>query len=401
MKKLILITLLLLSITPCLRAQKKEISQARSYIKSGKDLDKAAKILRELLAKDSVNRQEPKIYVLLYDALRKQYEQGNEKLYLKQKYDTVALFDLTKRIFTVLESLDSVDAAPDKKGKINLAYRRQHAMELDALRPNIYYGGTFYLRKHDYPNAYSFFSTYIDCCNQPLFSGYDYMKTDDRLPSAGYWATYCGYKMNDGQKTLEYSDMALKDSAKRKFVLRYIAEAYKQRNETSRYLEILEAGFTEYPEYPYFFPRLMDYYTQKNALDSALAVSDRALCINGRNELFLLAKSTTLLNMERYDECISLSDSLIHVNDTLPEPYYNAGISYLNKALALENGSKQKKDKVLAKKLYKDAQVYMEKYRGLAPAEKDKWANALYRIYFNLNLGKQFEEVDKVLKNLK
>ena len=35
-----LILLLLTMITPCLWAQKKELSQARSYIKSGKDYDK-------------------------------------------------------------------------------------------------------------------------------------------------------------------------------------------------------------------------------------------------------------------------------------------------------------------------------------------------------------------------
>ena len=61
MKKLILSTLLLLLITPCLRAQRKEMSQARSYIKSGKELEKAEKMMTELLAKDSVCRTNPKI----------------------------------------------------------------------------------------------------------------------------------------------------------------------------------------------------------------------------------------------------------------------------------------------------------------------------------------------------
>lgn len=401
MKKLILITLLLLSITPCLRAQRKEMSQARSYIKSGKELDKAEKMLRELLAKDSANRQNPKIYLLLYDALRKQYEQGNEKLYLKQKYDTVAFFDLTKRIFSVLEALDSVDAAPDRKGRINMVYRRQHSAVLDALRPNIYYGGTFHMRKHDYAKAYSFFSTYIDCKEQPIFSGYDYMAKDRRMPEAAYWATYCGYKMSDAGKTLAYSDMVRHDGRKQKFVLRYIAEAYKQLNDTADYIKTLHAGFEKYPEYPYFFPRLTDHYTQAGRLDSALAVSDRALESDGRNALFLLAKSNTLLNMGRYDDCIVFSDSLIHVCDTIAEPYYNAGISYLNKALELEKVHKAKKDKATARSLYKKAQGYLEDYRKRAPEEKGKWAQALYRIYFNLNLGKQFEEMDKILKNLK
>ena len=48
--------------------------------------------------------------------------------------------------------------------------------------------------------------------------------------------------------------------------------------------------------------------------------------------------------------------------------------------------------------MYQNAQSYMEKYRELAPDAIDKWGPALYRIYFNLNLGKQFDEIDKILK---
>ena len=53
-KKLIVISLLLMILTPCLRAQKKEIAQARSYIKSGKNFDKAEKLMTDLLEKESL-----------------------------------------------------------------------------------------------------------------------------------------------------------------------------------------------------------------------------------------------------------------------------------------------------------------------------------------------------------
>ena len=90
MKRLIAALLLLLMMTPCLMAQKKELSQARSSIKSGKYAD-AEKVLTNLL-KDSVNRTNKRIWLAYYDAVLGQYEQGNEKLYLKQQYDTVAFF---------------------------------------------------------------------------------------------------------------------------------------------------------------------------------------------------------------------------------------------------------------------------------------------------------------------
>ena len=41
----------------------------------------------------------------------------------------------------------------------------------------------------------------------------------------------------------------------------------------------------------------------------------------------------------------------------------------------------------------------MEKFRELEPDEKNKWAPSLYRIYLNRNMGKQFEEIDKIINN--
>ena len=88
-KKLVLFLLLLLTIIPCLRAQRKEISQARSYIKSGKELAKAEEILRKVIDNDSVSRNDPRVHSYLLQAIEKQYAEGNEKLYLKQKYDYI------------------------------------------------------------------------------------------------------------------------------------------------------------------------------------------------------------------------------------------------------------------------------------------------------------------------
>lgn len=93
-----------------------------------------------------------------------------------------------------------------------------------------------------------------------------------------------------------------------------------------------------------------------------------------------------------------MSDSLISINDTIPDAYYNAGTAYLNKILILENRvGKTRKDKTHIKEMYQLACSYMEKYRELVPDDKAKWAPALYRIYLNLNQGKKFEEVDRIL----
>lgn len=113
---------IILSITTS--AQKKEISQARSDIKSRSNLEQAETSMRNLL-KDSVNRQNIRIYETLANAVSAQYEVANEKLYLKEGYDTVAFFNTAHKMFIAYESLDSIDALPDKKGRIKPKYRKK------------------------------------------------------------------------------------------------------------------------------------------------------------------------------------------------------------------------------------------------------------------------------------
>lgn len=47
-------------------------------------------------------------------------------------------------------------------------------------------------------------------------------------------------------------------------------------------------------------------------------------------------------------------------------------------------------------KYYREALPYLEKYREITPDRKDNWLSPLYTIYLNLNMGKKFDEIDKI-----
>ena len=374
-------------------AQKRQMAEAENYLRSGKNYDKAEQLMTNLL-KDSANQQNPRIYDLWLQAVEKQYQAINEKMYKHQAVDTLKLFTLNRRIFSIAETLDSIDARPDKKGRVSPDYRKDNSLRLLGYRPNLFFGGAHYLRKGDFPTAYDFFETYIDCARQPLFTDHDLMNTDARMDEAAYWATYCGYCMNDPVLTLRHHELARRDTSKLDYTLQYVAEAWKQLGDKQRYAEILWEGFAFFPQSTYFFPRLMDAYTAKGNYEQALSVADEALKADSLNELYLFAKSTMLLNLGRNAECLDISNRLIAINDQMADAYYNAGTACLNIILKMDS----RRHKKQIRKMYQKAQPYMETYRQLAPEAKDKWGPALYRIYFNLNLGKQFDEIDKILK---
>lgn len=379
-------------------AQKKEIQTAKDQVKAGKNLDQAAASMKKLLA-DSVNRTNRKIWTIYFDAVRKQYEQGNEKLYLKQKYDTAQLFNYTRQLFEVAFQYDSVETAPDKKGRRDFEFRKGHGEYLAHIRSNLYNGGIWFLNKKKYPDAYKFFDCYIECASQPMFKQYNYGVKDKHLPTAAYYAVYSGYKMKDPKATLHHSYEALKDTVHYNYMLQYLAETYMLEKDTARYVASLKEGFKRVPTFPYFFPRLVESYVVRNQLDSAMTVVNEALTVVPDSDVYLAAKSNLLLEQGKLQECIEVSKKVIEVNQKLGDPYYNAGICYFNLAVEQDkNSHNSRKVKEQVEENYRKALPYLVKYRELEPKEQGKWAFPLYTIYLNLNMGKEFDEIDKVMK---
>ena len=374
-------------------AQKKQIGEARTILKSGKNIEQAEKLMTDLL-KDKANEDNARIYDIWLQAVEKQYLAINEKMYVKQKVDTTKFFDLAKRMFVVAERLDSVDAKPDKNGKVNPEYRKANAAKMSMYRPNIYYGGAHHLKKGDFKTAFGFFEMYLDCDRQPLFTGYDLMYKDSKMGEVAYWATYCGYRLNDPLLVLRHAATAQRDEQKLEYTLQYMAEAWQKLEDDSMCIATLWQGFKKYPKSSYFFPRLMDTYNRRGDYLMADSVVNEALKTDTLNELYLFAKSMVMLNLKKYGECLKFSEQLIQLNPNLADIYYNGGLACLNIAQRMDT----RKYKKQVKKMYEKALPYMEKYREMAPDEVDKWAPALYRIYFNLNMGKQFDEIDKILR---
>jgi len=393
MLRILFLMMTLMVAVPQAEAQKKEISQARDYIKSGKDLEKAEDLMAKLL-QNPQHRQNLKIHATLYDAVEAQYEAANKRLYLHQKQDTAAFFNLLKRLYLVGEALDSVDAMPDAKGKVKITYRNNHAETLTRLMPNLYAGGTFFLKKQQWQQAFSFFETHIDCYQQPLLANALKAQSDNdnRKVQAAYWALYSAHNMKDPVLTLRHRELALQEQGKRELTLQFIAEAWLQLKDDSMYQATLKEGFEAYPLDAYFYPRLTDCLTSDKRYEEALSITDKAIEACDTCRLFLFAKSNLLLNLGRNDEAYDFAKKV--AGKDFAEAYFTAATALLNKVAKMN----ERTDKAAIQALYREAMPYMEQFRQAEPEEKERWAPALYRIYLNLNMGKQFDEIDQLLK---
>ena len=402
MKRLHIILLFFL-VPLVLSAQRKQLLQAQEMIKTGTTLDKAESLMASLL-RESKHRNNPKLWLTLYQAQRAQYEQANEKLYLKQKNDTSAFFRLTRKLFLTAESLDSVEQKRLSKPNAQPHSRQDNARYLSQIRSNLYYGGTFFTTRGKLSEALDMFDTYIDCHRQPLFSKQFKADSDTLLAAAAYWAMTASLQQADNDKALSYLPLARRDTTYLEQTLINAAQAYLNKNDTTQYVDILKEGFSAFPLSPYFFTRLVDHY-EHTANDSlAMQLVDQALAADSLSSLFLLAKSSVLLNMGNYDECIAICKKLLATDEQQPDAHYNMGIALFNKAITMEKelmrkhvkSSQRRRAKREIAELFEASRPHIESYRRSFPANVLMWSGPLYTIYLNLNMGNEFEEIEKI-----
>lgn len=112
-----------------------------------------------------------------------------------------------------------------------------------------------------------------------------------------------------------------------------------------------------------------------------------------------VVRSTALLNTSRYDDCIAFSNQLIALSDSLADPYYNSGMASYYRAIEIDKILKPtSKQRQAMQNYYQQAMKHLERYRQLAPDQQDRWALPLYTIYLNLNMGKEFDEINQLIR---
>lgn len=375
---------------------------AKLALKNSNNHDAAEQGLLAALPREDVDNKD-RARIFYTAALLQQNLNGvhNRSAYLKQKYDTVAFFATTLRMYQHLMNCDSVDMIPNAKGVVKRKYQSDVASLMKKHRKNLLNGGIFQMKKKAYPVAFDYMDAYLKTNRNPK---------DTIIPRVSYWATICAYNAKNPVNTRRYIDAAIAwaDSAQKPVLQEYKARTYVWQNDEKNWLNELNTGVKLYPEHDYFFLNLLDWYNTHHQYEQGLALADSLLDVHHEKPLFWYAKSLLSLGKEDYQHCIQFSDSCIIRDKNYADAYYNKGLSFCNLALIAQqdacNDLKDPKcieDRRVIQSLYQSARPCMEKVRQLQPENSARWASPLYRIYLNLNMGKEFDEIDAVLKKMK
>lgn len=368
--------------------------------KSGQDAAKNS-LLQQLPREDLKEKDKAKIYYVAALLDESNNSLQNKKAFLKKMVaaDSMALFSTILTLYQDALLCDSIDAIPNSRGRVVLKFGNKTENLMKRYRSNLLTGGKYYLKKNDYANAFPYLDVYLRTAKDTLDVDYNMVS---------YWATICAYNLKNPLNTLKYSVHAFNyaDDANKPILQEYRVISYQMLESNQAFERELRVGVRDYPSHDFFFVNLNDLIYSQRRYDEGISLADSMLALDSNKSIYWYGKSIMNLGKQDFDKCIEFSDSCLSKDPNYVDAYFNKGISYCNLALiAQENANKDKNGAVSLedyKKIqdfYSKAKPCMEMVRKLQPENKERWAHALYRIYLYLNMGKEFDEIDKLLKN--
>ena len=336
------------------------------------------------------------------------YDKENEKMYLQQPYDQEAFFGSLSKMFDYFIKCDELEQLPNASGKVVVKYRPETSDLLSRLRINLVSGGVTYFNADNNEKAFDLFAQYIDVADEPLLAAYNLMETDTLIYEIAYYATLAGLKMEDYNRALKYVDLAMNKVDIAAKAIEYKALSYINLGDTTNWLKTLKVGVEKYPEVQYFYSNLISYYNTNGNTEDLMAFADEMLAKNPL-PIFRFVKGFVYQNMSDYDKAIEEYKIAIEQDPNYTGAYRNLGICYCQLA---QNASDRMTNLNIKTKAYKEQKEVVTSYYKLAlpiyehlrkiddgtdPDVRSAWTNGLYTCYYMLNMGKEFEEIEKIV----
>jgi len=377
----------------------KAFRNIKSQLKDGQAQNALNSVVR--LQKDSTLNTEPRLYdfgtqayIALNDAL-------NEKIYLKQSFDTLQFFNTIYGVYEYALKCDSLETiAKVTKGK-SPKYKKQNQERIYKYYKNLNAGGRYFYAHGKYAEAIRFLTMALELPGWPIASNRIRPKSEIFVENAVILVR-SAFELGDSLLIRQYAPLALQSTSEARCeVLEILARMAEASGDVPAYLKFLRQGLEEYPGDSYFFTSLSDYYTSQEDFQTSLSLADEMLRVDSANYYFLLAKGLSLMNLGRNDDALAFLERALAADSASVDVYYYIGAAYCNLATSVElpvnirskaYGTAKKEQR----NFYEKACVFLERYRAMRPNEKKRWVPLLYQIYLALNEGEKFDEIEKI-----
>ena len=367
-------------------AQKGKVTSALNYVTSGQ-LDKAKEAIEEAEQHEKTKDWD-KMFYTKGKVLQAVGETQNEEY--KDLYEN----PLQQAYECYMEAMER-----DEKGRleklINLA--------LPMLANDFIVLGVNKFQEGDYAGALEAFETNLEIGEMPLFGG----GADTTIMFNAGLAAYNGdlhdkaIKHFTAVKEMDYGDYTL-------YIL--LKNSYVAKGDSASGLQILQEGFSRFPENESLLIELINFYITQGGMDAtqeALDYIGMAIEQNPTNASYFHAegilydkKGDIDKSIKSYERALELNPDYFDSNYNLGAHHFNRGVNKVNECNEIMDNNEYEKCKEEADAIFDIALPYMEKAFEIDSTDKST-IETLKLLYYRMGEMEKHAEMDKKLEELK
>ena len=401
-KRILSVLFVCASVVTPLLAQK-ELKALRSFVKA-KNTSEALKEINRL-ENDSACQCLPKVYDLAIKTQILINDVENEKVYLKKACDTTKLFTSTRQIFYYIHKADSLERAQKEDAG------KRHEIDPNKVKlaeryfSNLKAGANYFYSRKNYKEAQNHLDLLLRISKSPLLEDDEQEAIAKDFTMNAYKYTYCAFQNNDFAHVERYKSTLFADERYYPSTLEMYARAAKLSGKNDAFEVYLEKGAVAFPMNSYFFDELAVLYVADERYAQCVELADQQLSADSVSLKAMYLKAFALYKRNEEKACIEVAKQLVANDSTCvyPEANYYAGQFIMNRLETIYlptrmNSKAFVEAKNEMKTVCSEARPYLERYRTLCPSEHQKLAPLLYKIYLELNMGAEFEDISRYMQ---
>jgi len=393
--------------------QKKTVSAAKNEIKNNPpNIAEARSLIKEALANPETANDAETWYVA-GSIENKQVDIENTMEILGKKPNEEAMYGALDNIIPYFIKSAELDQLPDAKGKVKSRFLKDIRSIIRANRMHYINAGIYYFNKENFQKAYDNFKQFGAIPEMELYKGekWDINKGDTTDMQIRYYAALAASRIPDHQaaiavleemKNIGYTDNTL---FKESEIYKDLAREYNLSNDSVAYEKIIKEGFAKFPTDEFYMMNMINMSINAGKADEAEAYLTKAISQSPGNAQLYAVLGQLLYEGKKPDEAIKnlkkaleLEPNNVAYISELGRVYFNLGVE---KRKIADDTSDVAKSKEITKEsldFYRLSMPYYEKVFELDAKNKDA-IFALRTIYYNLEMGPQYEKMEALYES--
>ncbi|MDH6533444.1 tetratricopeptide repeat protein [Parabacteroides sp. 52] len=401
--KRVLLTVALCVIASASFAQKKAVSQAQNIAKGDKADYAEARTLIQGALENPETKDDAKTWFVAGYIEDQQFSTERMKEMLGQQPNQPVMYQALLNALPYFEKSYELDQLPDAKGKIKPKHTKDIKGVLSANHIQYFNAGAYYFDQRDYRKAYESFEKYLVISDHPMFKGEPVAARDSNFMIVQFYSGVAATQLGEPQTAIAALNRAKETDYKGNEVYQYLFGEYQQLNDSVNMEKVLIEGLQKFPEEKFYMLHLINIYIYSNRNEEAIQYLQTAINDEPNNpQLYDVLGSIyeSLKDVEKaeatFKKALEIDPQYVDALSNLGRLYYNQAVTIQGDANMISDNKLYQEELAKAKALFEQARPFFEQARQLKP-EQTEYLVALRGIYYNLNMGKEYDEIEALL----